>query len=81
MKYKSNTNRGFIKLIILIVVILLIISYFGINLKGVVDSSTFQSNWGYVKEFIVYIWNHFLSGIFIFIWDTILVPLLKKISG
>ena len=79
---KSNThNRGLVKMVILIVVALLVISYFGLNLRNIVNSPTFQDNWSYLKGIIIFVWNNYLSGIASFIWNSIIMPLLKKVTG
>jgi hypothetical protein len=51
-----QTNRGFIKSIIIIIVAIAILSYYGINLKDIWD-------------FIVKIWDNFLVGPATYLWD------------
>lgn len=58
---KNNKNAGFIKLIVLIVAAILILSYYNINIKDVVDSPAGQGNINYVKDFLVAAWN-FVKG-------------------
>ena len=61
---KINTTageRGFIRTILLIIVILLVISYFGINLRQLVSSPTTQDNMSYAWSTVMYIWDSFLK--------------------
>lgn len=74
-------NRGLVKAIILIVVVLLVISYFGFNLREIVNSETFQNNWEFIKEAIVWLWDNIFKAPIEFIWNSILLPLFKKLIG
>ncbi|MES2087370.1 MAG: hypothetical protein V4467_00045 [Patescibacteria group bacterium] len=51
---QTNPNRGFIKLIILIVAILIILGYFGLNFEKIVTLPV-------VKENLAYGWNLFVT--------------------
>jgi hypothetical protein len=56
MKINSNQNRGFIKLIIIIIIAIAVLAYFGINLNNI---------W----NFIVHVWNNYLAVPFIYVWN------------
>lgn len=45
---KNNPQAGLIKLILIIIVAIIILSYFGINLQRIADSETGKANFGYV---------------------------------
>lgn len=64
-------QQGIAKLIILIVVAILILSYWGINLRQVAESNTGQANFGYVAELISKAWA-WLVGL----WQTQVAPYL-----
>ena len=78
--YKNNHKRGIVGMIVILVIALLVLSYFGFNLRQTVDSPTTQSNFSYVWSSIVYIWQTYLQTparalyeIFIqFIWTPII---------
>lgn len=72
----KNQNKGFIKYIILIIIGILILSYFGFDIKGTVESDQSRSNLSYVWGLVVYIWDHFLAGPVIWVWKTIVVGFL-----
>ncbi len=69
----NQNNRGFIKYIIIIIIAILILSYFGFNIKSIAESDTSKSNFSYVWGWISYVWNTFLATPAHFIWDKILV--------
>lgn len=81
---KNQTNqRGFIKLIFLIVVLILILSYFGISLKNIAESDTGKANFGFVWDillkiwdFIKAIWNKLLATPAKFVWDRLFVDVI-----
>ena len=58
---KKHKNAGFVKLIVLIVVAILVLSYYNISIKDVVDSPAGQGNINYVKDFLITAWN-FIKG-------------------
>ena len=47
---KNNSQAGIIKLIVLIIVIVLILSYLGINIKTIAESEAGQANFAYVWQ-------------------------------
>ncbi len=72
----SNTNTGLVRLIILIVVALLILSYFNIDIKSTVEKPQTQQNVGYVKDVALNIWNNVLSKPVLYFWNNIFMGLL-----
>lgn len=66
----ANKKSGFIRTIILIVIALLALSYFGFNLREIADSPTTKSNFGFVKEVIVKVWENYLKKPAAFVWET-----------
>jgi hypothetical protein len=72
----SNTNRGLIKMVILIIIVLLLLAYFGFNLRNIVGSPTFQDNWAFIRDAAVSLWNSFLKVPLTYFWNNIFVPLI-----
>lgn len=62
---KINRKSGFLQLIIILVIGLLILSYFGFDLKSFLDKPIVQDN-------LKYAWNLVLKG-----WELIKGPVLK----
>lgn len=45
---KINSQRGLVKLVILIIVAVLVLSYLGINIQKIAESDAGKANFGYV---------------------------------
>ena len=65
-----NNKRGFIKIVILIIVGILILSYFKIDLRNLFSSDTTQGNLGFVWQFIQHVWYDYIKApvVFILAW-------------
>ncbi len=81
----KNKEQGLVKMIILIVVAIAVLSYFGVDIKAFFTSEQFQKNMGYIWTFIKDGWNNYLAapagavwGIWVnYVW-TPLVGIIKK---
>jgi len=71
-----NKKQGIIKLIILIVIGILILSYFRIDIRRIVESDMAQKNLGYVWGIIQYCWHTFLERPALWIWNQIVIDLI-----
>lgn len=86
---KINKQKGIVRTIIIIIIALLVISYLGINLRQLATSPTTESNFSYVWNGTVYIWDNYLEtpvtniyDFFIkYIWDPALSDIEKISSG
>ena len=71
MQNSKQGRGGFIKLILLIVIALVVLGFFGYNLRDIINSPTVHDNLVYVWDLIVKFWNMFLATPFHWIWDKI----------
>ncbi|HEY4486861.1 MAG TPA: hypothetical protein VJB70_03985 [Candidatus Paceibacterota bacterium] len=71
-----HKNKGLIKLVIIIIVAILVLSYFSIDIRGVVESPQSQANFGYVGAWVSTIWNTYLARPFSYLWNDIFIDLL-----
>ena len=71
-------KKGLIKMIVVIVVALIVLGYFGFNIKDIIESGTVQTNLHYFWDFIVKVWNLYLAAPVIFIWNKFVVGVLWK---
>jgi hypothetical protein len=71
-----NKKAGFIKTIVIIVIALLVLSYFGFNLRETVEDPTTQSNFSYVTGFVVNVWNNYLKRPAVYLWNDIFIELI-----
>lgn len=72
----AHQEAGFIKLIILIIVLLVILGYFGINIKSIVENDTAKSNVGYVWNWVKAMWGTYLAGPAKYLWNDIFIDLI-----
>ena len=72
MKYNRG---GLIMDIIIIVVILAVLGYFGININNVIQSPTVQANLGWFGHILVTIWG-WIKGPVLWFWNTLILGVL-----
>lgn len=71
-----NRQSGLIKLVLIIVVALIVLSYFGISVRSIIESPAGQDNFGYVGVWISSVWNTYLARPFSYLWNDIFIKLL-----
>jgi hypothetical protein len=77
-----NKQQGIIKLIVLIIIGILILSYFRVDIRRIVESDIAQKNLNYVWGLVQYVWHNFLAAPAAWIWDRVVVDLLwSNFSG
>ncbi len=69
---KNETSRGFIKIILLIVIGLILLGYFGVNLKDVLASPVVKENLSYAWNLAKELWAHWLRAPVVWVWDHLL---------
>lgn len=83
---QKNTRGGFVRLILLLIIFVLILSYFNIDLRAVVESPQTQQNIQYVKTLALWMWNtilkplwdNYLSKPVLYFWQNIFIEVLWK---
>lgn len=86
LQNKNNRQRGIIKFILLLIIFILILSYFNIDLRAIVESPQAQQNISYAKELAINIWNtwlkplwdNYLSKPVLYFWQNIFIEILWK---
>ncbi len=75
MKNLRNKNKGLsvIGILLLIAVAILVLSYFNISIKGVVESPTGKENIHYVKGTTQTFWNKYIAGPAHYLWQDVWV--------
>lgn len=69
-------SRGLVKAILLIVVALVVLGFFGYNLRDIVDSPTVSENLRYAWGLVVKLWNVVLVRPALWLWDNVVIDLL-----
>lgn len=80
---KKTGESGSIKWIILIIIALVIASYFfDFNVQEAIEDEQTQSNYNYIKTHLVNFYNAYLQQPIDFIWNDILIDFVwNNISG
>jgi hypothetical protein len=69
-----HTQRGVIKFIFIVIVIIIILGYLGFNLRDIMESEGVQNNLTYAWDLIVYAWDTWLKEPSIWFWNNIWIP-------
>ena len=69
-------KRGFVRTIIIIVIALLVLSYFGLNIRTIVNSPAGHDNFTYTQEVIYNVWNNYLKRPVTYLWNDIFLDLI-----
>lgn len=70
--YRQKYNAGLLRTILLVIIALIILGYFGLNVREIVSSPAVQANLAYFKEIVFWIWENLLKGIVMFLWNEVL---------
>jgi hypothetical protein len=65
-----------VKLIILIIIAIIALSYFGFDLRGIVEAPQTQENLSYVWGLLISLWENILRRPVLFFWQNIFIDLL-----
>lgn len=76
----NKTNRGMsiIGVLLLGLIIILALSYFGVNVKGIVESPAAQDNLHYVGGIVQNFWNKYLRDPAVFLWKDVWLEIFWK---
>lgn len=71
-----NSNGGFIRLILIIIILLIVLGFFGVDIENIVESELVQKNLNYVFGFAITIWSDYLMDPITYFWQNIFIDLL-----
>lgn len=72
---------GFLKLIILIVIALIVLGYFGFDMETILHKPPVERNLLFAKEKALIVWDRALKPPIMFAWNKIIKPSLERIPG
>jgi len=75
MEFK-NDNRGLIKWVVIILIAVIVLSFFGFDLRSIIESDLTKNNIGYLWGLGVMVWNDYLSQPILYFWHNIFINLL-----
>ncbi len=73
----KNNKFGFIGIIVLVIIAILLLSYFGFDLKKIFTSEAVNNNFSYVWGIVKTVWADYLARPWNFIWNEAFKPLLE----
>ena len=80
--YRKNAfQKGIVGVIVLIIIAIVLFSYFGINLKELSDKPIFKENLSFIREISITIWNSYLLPIWNNVLKTPVLFLWSKLIG
>jgi hypothetical protein len=65
---RQTRQKGFIEAIVIIIIAIATLSYFGINLRGFFDSPLVRENFKYVFDFATWLWHGYLRTPVLLFW-------------
>lgn len=67
-------NQGFIlKAVVIVIAVILLLSFFNINIKSTVDKPIFKQNIEFVTNGVVHVWNTYIKPYVTLLWNNALV--------
>lgn len=64
-----NTQQGFVKWIIIIIIALIVLGYYGFDIRKAVEAPTTQSNLTYVQQIVSTVWHKYLKAPAVYLWN------------
>lgn len=58
---KLNTQKGFLELIVIVLIALILLRFLGIDIKAILAKQWMKDFLGYVKDMLVLVWQDFLQ--------------------
>jgi hypothetical protein len=74
-EYKHR-HQGLIRTIIIIVIALIVLGFFGFNVRNIIQGETVQDNLHYAKELAITVWQKYLSKPILYFWNNIFLKIL-----
>ena len=65
-----------LKLIIFIIIIIAVLSYFNFDVKKFFESDLVRNNFGYVWNFVKYVWENYLARPARYLWNDVFINLI-----
>lgn len=68
MHLPNKKENGFIKMIVIFIILVATLSYFNINVSGFVESKPVQAVWSFTKT----VYQKIVKPLLVYVWDNIL---------
>ncbi len=64
---ESQQNRGFMKIILLAIIVIGALAYFNVDLRGILDTPIIQNIWGIIKgawlSYVAPLWGYLVTSV------------------
>ena len=78
---KHTSHRGFFQIIIIVVIALIILGYFGMNIQEILARPVVHDNLVYFWDLLQSLWTNILATPARWIWDHLLALLIRGAGG
>ena len=78
INFKNKRGMSLLKMVIIGFILILVLGYFGISIKTVIENPTNTENIGYVKGSALVVWNNYLKKPLTYIWNDLLIDIFWK---
>ena len=75
---RQPRNKGFLKIILIVMIAIFVLGYFNIDLKKEVEKPINQQNAAYVQDVSETVWTKYLEKPVKYFWNNIFINLLWK---
>ena len=65
-----NYTKGFIRLVIIIIIALIVLGYYGIDVKKAIQAPTTKSNLSYAEQIVSNVWHNYLEKPAKYLWKV-----------
>ncbi|MCX6731622.1 MAG: hypothetical protein NTX55_01380 [Candidatus Parcubacteria bacterium] len=65
-----------LRIIILIIIIVAVLSYFNFDVKKFFESDIVKNNFGFVWNWVSYVWENYLRGPLDYFWNDVFINLI-----
>ena len=72
----KKDNRGLVQWIFIIIIAIIILSYFGFDLRSIIEADGTQNNLEYTWGGVVMVWERYLASPVLYFWQNIFLDLI-----
>jgi hypothetical protein len=65
-----------IKYIVIGLIVIIVLSFFGYDLKAIIEAPTTQNNLSYAWGGVAYVWNNYLKAPISYLWNNIFIGII-----
>ena len=78
MAIRDSKERGFMELIIIVILLVVILSLLGVSLTSLFNNKTLKENFALLWQGVVWLWQHYIASLWNLIKSRIVIPIWNK---